>query len=346
MPPFRPRVCFFAKVPSRAVLDRVEFYAQDLAMLDAVGFDVHVATRTSEIRPADLYFAWWWTWAFVPLLHPFRRGAPVVVTGTFDWWNFPTRPVHERALLRYALRAAAANVFHSQRECAAMAREAVVTRPLHIPPAIDTARYRPAGQRDGTTIFTLATMRHWNAQRKSIPELIRAAPLVHAERPDVRFVIAGDYEPAYPALAAEVGASDYITFPGILSTEAKIRHMQTCAVYLQPSRFEGFGVAIAEALACGAPVVTSAVGEVPDVVGDAARFVDGTDPSDIARGVLDTLAAVTDGGTPTAGRARIAARFSVEQHRARWANLLVPLVAPSRGGAMRVRITGAHSPPA
>ena len=50
------------------MLRRVEFYAQDLRILADLGFDVRIATKLTELRPADLYFVWWWTWAFFPVL--------------------------------------------------------------------------------------------------------------------------------------------------------------------------------------------------------------------------------------------------------------------------------------
>jgi glycosyltransferase involved in cell wall biosynthesis len=60
-------------------------------------------------------------------------------------------------------------------------------------------------------------------------------------------------------------------------------------VYLQPTRYEGFGLAILEAMSCGAPVVTSPRGAVPEVVGDTALMVDGTSPEAIADGLLQYL---------------------------------------------------------
>jgi glycosyltransferase involved in cell wall biosynthesis len=165
-----------------------------------------------------------------------------------------------------------------------------------------------------------------NGVRKCIAEIVRAAAIVHRSFPLVRFVLAGAPDPAYTRLAQELHAADYVEFPGPVSLEEKLGLMQSCTLYLQPSRFEGFGLAIAEAMACGAPVVTSRVGALPHVVGDAARYVNGEDPADIARGVVDLLR--DDAARAALGRRgsdRIRARFSYEQHRDAWKRILEEL---------------------
>lgn len=51
--------------------------------------------------------------------------------------------------------------------------------------------------------------------------------------------------------------------------------MQESTIYLQPTLYEGFGFAIAEAMSCGLPVVYLSVGSVPEVVGDVGLYCAG-----------------------------------------------------------------------
>jgi glycosyltransferase involved in cell wall biosynthesis len=60
-------------------------------------------------------------------------------------------------------------------------------------------------------------------------------------------------------------------------------------LFVFPSLYEGFGLPLLEAMACGCPIVTSAGGATEEVAGDAARLVNPRDPASIAEGIDDLL---------------------------------------------------------
>jgi glycosyltransferase involved in cell wall biosynthesis len=287
----RKVACFFVKLKDKVPLQR-ELYAHDIRILKEMGFDVAPATTLSEIRPADFYFIWWWTWAAFPLGFAKLLNRPALITGVFDAWYWDQRPRLHQALHRFAFRHAGANVFISQFEYRQVPQLMYVNRPYYIPLAVDTDLYQPGDGKREPFIFTLAWVDRPNAIRKCVPEIIKAAPLVHAVHPHIRFVIAGEggsYHSQLARLAHDLGASDYVELPIITGRAAKTSFMQKCTIYLQPSRFEGFGQAILEAMSCGAPVVTSPVGAVPEVVGDTACLVDGESPEAIANAINHLL---------------------------------------------------------
>jgi glycosyltransferase involved in cell wall biosynthesis len=82
------------------------------------------------------------------------------------------------------------------------------------------------------------------------------------------------------------------------------RLVRTASALVVPSLYEGFGQPPLEAMAAGTPVACSNTTSLPEVVGDAARMFDPTDPAAIADAVLDLLR----DPAPYVGRGRERAR--------------------------------------
>jgi glycosyltransferase involved in cell wall biosynthesis len=77
----------------------------------------------------------------------------------------------------------------------------------------------------------------------------------------------------------ELGIADRVRFPGYVAEDALIRLYQACTLFVFPSLYEGFGFPIAEAMACGAPVIASRTSALTELVDDRdAQF----DPFDVA----------------------------------------------------------------
>jgi Glycosyl transferases group 1 len=79
---------------------------------------------------------------------------------------------------------------------------------------------------------------------------------------------------------------------------------------IYPSRYEGFGLPVAEAMACGCPVITTKLASLPEVAGDAALYVDPDDPQSLR----EALDAVRDPNR----RARMVAAGAIQASAFRW----------------------------
>lgn len=108
--------------------------------------------------------------------------------------------------------------------------------------------------------------------RKNADLILRAWPTLSERHPDLTLVVVNHSDPGYTARLLE--QSTKVQMAGFVTDDAlKSLYMAALAVWF-PSRYEGFGLPVIEAMACGAPVVTSRASSLPEIGGDAAVYVD------------------------------------------------------------------------
>ena len=105
--------------------------------------------------------------------------------------------------------------------------------------------------------------------------------------------------------AAELGLGHTVDFVSGIDEERLAAHYRAADVLVMLSEHEGFGVPLVEAMGQGLPIVTSEVGAIREVVGEAAVLVGSTGPRHVAS-VVSALAADTGESArrAAAGRAR------------------------------------------
>ena len=130
---------------------------------------------------------------------------------------------------------------------------------------------------------------------KNLPGLVAVfARLVREEGVDARLRIVGSPDARYPEAgeaARRLGVADRVEWSGYLDDAGLVRAYQDADVLALLSRYEGFGLPVAEAMACGTPVVCSNAASLPEVAGNAARLVA---PDDVAGAAAALKAVLTD----------------------------------------------------
>ena len=236
-----------------------------------------------------------------PLLAP----CPVVLTIHdlfFIAYAGRRRPLYDAAMTRlarlYARRASAivADSEHSKRAIVVLL--GIASARVTVIPVTLAAEFRPVPLTDAVKLrYGIASpyilyvgnfMPH-----KNLPRLLRAyAGLPGPLRAGHALVLAGGDRagrPALEALAARLGVADRVLFPGLVHDPDLPALYAGAAVFVLPSLEEGFGLPALEAMACGAPVVASNRGALPEVVGDAGLIVDAEREEEIAGAMARAL---------------------------------------------------------
>jgi glycosyltransferase involved in cell wall biosynthesis len=210
---------------------------------------------------------------------PLRARLPVVVTvhdlavlrhpEAFTPWV----RVYARTLLRPVLRAAdrvlAVSEF-TRREVVELA--GVDDERVRVTPNAVDGRFAPEGEAaDGDYLLAVGTLE----PRKRLQVAVDAARRLGAE---LRVVGA-------PGWGGVQAGGDGVRALGFVSDDELARLLRGARCLVYPSRYEGFGLPVLEAMRCGTPVVTSAGTAMEEVADGAAVLVDGADPAAVAEGI-------------------------------------------------------------
>ena len=178
------------------------------------------------------------------------------------------------------------------------------------------ARYRLAGKRVLLTVGRLASEERY----KGFDEVLEVLPELPA---DVVYIIAGggDDEARLQRKAESLGIADRVAFTGLFPEEEKPDLYSLADIYVMPSRGEGFGFVILEALASGVPVIASKHDGGREAVlgGKLGLLVDPANPAEIAAAIRELLA------HPRREIPAGLAHFSFENFAARLRAILTPV---------------------
>jgi glycosyltransferase involved in cell wall biosynthesis len=232
----------------------------------------------------------------LPIRHPHRS---VVTIHDLGYEQFPEAHTaaqrrYLRLSTRWSARAATALIVPSAATAADLVRLYAVPRAkIHVVPHGLSPRFRPepdpqriaAAQArygiSGPYFFSLGTVQ----PRKNLARLLEAFAQIGGSP---QLVIAGKRgwlsEPI-ERRARELGLEDRVRFAGYVADEDAPALLTGALAFLFPSLYEGFGMPLLEAMACGAPVLASGTSSLPEVADGAALLVNPTDTSAIAAAI-------------------------------------------------------------
>jgi glycosyltransferase involved in cell wall biosynthesis len=124
--------------------------------------------------------------------------------------------------------------------------------------------------------------------RKNLSRLLDALQQLRQEGDDARLVVVGSKGWLYQGFFGhleELQLGDAVLLPGYVPDADLPAVYSAAKVFVLPSLYEGFGLSVLEAMACGTAVVCSRASSLPEVGGDAARYFDPTDVEEMAEAI-------------------------------------------------------------
>jgi glycosyltransferase involved in cell wall biosynthesis len=249
---------------------------------------------------------------------PWRVGVPTVVT-VHDLTFFDHPEWHQRSKVMYFRRAIAA----AAKRAAVMVcvSDATAARLRDVAPptgdlivvhhGVDTARFTPSASEDDdlARLAALGVAPPFIAfvgtiePRKNIPALVAAFATLANDHPDLRLVLAGKrgwHTQAIDDAIERTHLGHRILQTGYVPDDALPPLLRRAEAFVYPSHEEGFGIPPLEAMACGAPVLTTPAVATAELLGDAVVTTEVDAPA-LAEGLRTVLEPATQAKLRAAG---------------------------------------------
>lgn len=150
-------------------------------------------------------------------------------------------------------------------------------------------RYGLTGKKIIMTLGRMAGLDRY----KGFDEVLEAMPQLLKEIPALVYLLAGDGpdKERLEKKAEALGITESTVFTGMVAEEEKVDHYRLADAYVMPSRGEGFGIVLLEAMSCGVPVMASKLDGSREALldGKMGTLVDPTDMSEVICGIKHVL---------------------------------------------------------
>jgi len=289
------KICFFAARDYKTV--KSTFHGTDIKILHDLGHKVNFANSFLQIpSDTDLIFAWWASSGYQAVLRSKLMKKPcVLVSAGFDVCSskalhdgFEYRPFYHRLLIKWALKNSSKIISVSDEVKKNVFRISGLNSNL-IFNCVDTNAYkRDLRIRKENVVLTVGGL----AKYKNHELIIKAAPNVLKKYPNAKFVFVGSFGREYDKLkklAFDLDVAHSVDFAGFVGEKRKLELLNKAKVYVQPSFYESFCVALAEAMSCNLPVIVSNKGAIKEVVADSGIYTSISDSEELAKNIIRLL---------------------------------------------------------
>ncbi len=187
-------------------------------------------------------------------------------------------------------------------------------RPLVVPNGVDTDRFAFAPHAGRRGLLYVGRLGY----RKGLPRLLDAFARLRPQGslPELELTLAGEgpLEPLLRRRARELGIAGRVRFAGFLDRDGVRAELQAAAVFVNPADYETGPLTLLEAMACGAPVVTTPTGLALEMGLGAPLRMAHAEPVALAAAIRDVLADPEGAAARArAARARVVASFGWER---------------------------------
>jgi glycosyltransferase involved in cell wall biosynthesis len=258
--------------------------------------------RFDVVHFLDSHFAYRYRGPFIAsLFQSFRQRATSDGGLPYhsNWRSLVVRLVYYHAARWLAERPAVNRAHHLLAASQAAADEFIThygvaaERVTVVPLGIDLSHFHPTDSGDlrarlGLAGYPVLLYVGFCTPRKGLDYLAQAMPLLPG---NVRLLLVGRWENSYRAkfYRALGSAKARVVEAGYVPDKELPRYYALSDLFVFPTLLEGFGLPLAEALACGTPVVTTSAGSGPEVVGPGGRIVPPRNPAALANAVNELL---------------------------------------------------------
>ncbi len=192
---------------------------------------------------------------------------------------------------------------------------------------VDTDRYRtttPLNKRRPVVGFMGRL-----AAAKGVPALLDAAAALHGRGISIRLIGDGPLRDEVAAAIRHPGLS-HVELLGWAGDDTVVARLNEFALMVLPTELEGMPNAVLEAMACGTPVLATAVGGIPDVIthGVTGFILPDRDPNTIAHAIVSALAHPDRAVIARRGQQLVTQRYSLAASAEKWRRILDELKEP------------------